>query len=104
VLVRRLGGGEPSPPLGCLFAGHGPGEDGPTNFAGATVAPAVSQAQYKINGGKSASGQCQMLTEFLNEDMQHLEKARAEGNQNNINYYRTLVSSDMDAGYRAGCA
>ncbi len=74
------------------------------SFAGATVAPAVSQAQYKINGGKSATYACQMMREVLNEDLQNLEKARASGNQAEINKYREMVNSDMGIGYQFGCA
>jgi hypothetical protein len=74
------------------------------SFAGAAIAPSVSQATYKINGGKTASSECQLLTEWLNEDIQNLEKARAEGNQADINYYRDEIATWYNAGYAAGCA
>jgi hypothetical protein len=74
------------------------------SFAATTVAPAVSQAQYKINGGKTATARCQMLTAWMNEDTQKLEKARAEGNQADINYYRANIAEWYAAGYAEGCA
>jgi hypothetical protein len=74
------------------------------SFAGATIAPAVSQATYKINGGKKASQECEMLTEWINQDIQNMEKYRAEGNQEMVNYYRGIIADEFNEGYAAGCA
>jgi hypothetical protein len=45
-----------------------------------------------------------MLREWMNEDIQSLERARAEGNQADINYYRANIAEWYAAGYAEGCA